>query len=1217
MKLRDFGLVMVCFCALCAGRLFAQGTDLGTIRGTVTDTSGAVVPGATVVITDLATNTSHQLTSNADGNYEAFGLNAGSYKALVTAPGFASEEIDGIVLTGSSVINADARLRPSTTQQTVEVTAEAPLVNSDNQTISETLNSREIIDLPRDSRDVYDFLYLNPNITQSGEPGDFKFLGAQSYGASFTVDGQASNGGIFGTQTSSQPSLEAISEVNVLSTDFSAEYAGIANVRIMSKRGTAKYHGSLFYENENSALSAWTVQDKVNAANFAPTPFQSSYTKPFVNINDLGGSFGGPIPVGKLKDNTWFFMSYERDYSASPVQVGPTTTLANPQLWTGNFSGVLDADKPAVPAGIVLTPQEIAQDTVGGLGQQFIQIPQRLLNPYVQKMIQLYYPKIGTSAPINPVTGTIPDYEAEMPGLNVQDLGTFRLDHDFTQNDHVFSALNIGNFGGNSGNLVAQPLTGLGLIQDSRRNYTLANSWSRVIRPNLINEARGGFNWQNLLYHSNTTLQDSLSSIGFTQQQINDYGSVVGAAELPTNGQMAVSVNGFAGVGSGGRSVWRPENQKLMTFGDTLTWVLGRHNLRMGGDTVRNQAEDGYTSNRGDPRGLLTYSEPGTEGWADLLLGLPPNSVTYVANARPPMNVHNWGNGYFVQDDFKVTPNLTLNLGFRYELQTPFIDTNSLMVNFDPDYYNASTGQVGRFIVPSTSALAYLTPSIVNYGVVTAAQAGLGIGPGLVKTDYGDVAPRIGFAWRLGSKSVLRGGWGVYYDVSAAQGIRDALESAGFNQGATARGTTVPFTGWPTSSADNFSPINGGSLRGFGNTPSVNIISSNLRNPRIQQYNLSFERELGWHSALRVSYLGSWMTGLIEGKDLQEIPPNNIPFGTTQGDGVTICDPYQGDCAYSPQDMARMRFPALGDFVMNYTNLGHGYSNAAQIQVEHRFSSGFQFLANYTYLSQIVTTPDTDNSSLGGEQYDPFSSAVESGQDAFVSHNRFVAYGVYDLPVGRGRQFGSSMSHWLDAAVGGWQTTFNMFIKSGDFFTPYWVCNDCDPVIPGNIISGAIDAVEDFGATPSFRATTVSNNFYLPNGNWNAAAFGVPSVGSDLFSNPAAAPRNLLEGPGAWGLNLGVHKMFHIGERVMAMLGADADNLLNHPIFMPDQNYAGGGSPFAMLGTFNVAVNQTTGTLLPITDITPNPLFGQKLQTFEQEAVAGSRQIRLRLRITF
>ena len=178
-------------------------------------------------------------------------------------------------MNGSDTVSANAVLKVSVASESVEVTADAPLVDADDQTISDTITSRAVIELPRDSRDVYSFLYLNPNITQSGTDGSFKFLGAQSYGASFSLDGQRSNGGIFGEPTASQPSLEAVGDINVLSNDFSAEYAGIANVRVTTKRGGAGYHGSAFYNNKNSALAAWTLQDLIGKANFAPTPFQS------------------------------------------------------------------------------------------------------------------------------------------------------------------------------------------------------------------------------------------------------------------------------------------------------------------------------------------------------------------------------------------------------------------------------------------------------------------------------------------------------------------------------------------------------------------------------------------------------------------------------------------------------------------------------------------------------------------------------------------------------------------------------------------------------------------------------------------------------------------------------------------------------------------------------------------------------------------------------
>jgi hypothetical protein len=263
---------------------------------------------------------------------------------------------------------------------------------------------------------------------------------------------------------------------------------------------------------------------------------------------------------------------------------------------------------------------------------------------------------------------------------------------------------------------------------------------------------------------------------------------------------------------------------------------------------------------------------------------------------------------------------------------------------------------------------------------------------------------------------------------------------------------------------------------------------------------------------------------------------------------------------------------------------------------------------------------DTGNSSLGGITYNPFQPNQDYGQEAFVPHNRFVAYGIYDLPVGKGKRFGSSLSGWANTLLGGWQTSFNMFAKSGAGFTPYWVCDDCGPVSPGNVGVGSVDAVGDFNNT-SFRPTVIGNYKHRVGDQiWDPNAFGLPLLGADMFSNPAVAKRNLLIGPGAWGVNLGVHKEFHFGERVMASLGADFDNIFNHRLFAPDNNYGGGGGPFAMLGDFNVTVNPTTLKLNPIdpvNDVTLNDAFGRLLNTFTQEGVDSRRTVRLRLRITF
>lgn len=1242
-------IISMIFLFCTASVVHAQGTDLGTIRGTVTDSSGAVVPKAVVSIVDLETNTSRQTSTNAQGEYELFGVNSGKYKVTFSAPGLSTEELTNVVVNGSSIVGVNATLHVSSSSEVVTISAEAATINTEDQTVSDTIGSRAIVDLPRDSRDVYSFLYLNPNITQADASGSgtFKFIGSQSYGASISLDGQRSNGGIFGTATQSEPSLEAVDEVTVLSSDFSADYAGVANIRVTTKRGGADYHGSAFYNNKNSALAAWTLFDKQGQAQFQPTAFQSKYPTPYFNTNDIGGSVGGPIPLLK---KTWFFTAYERDYDVSPVNIA-SNTIPHPSLYTGDFSGLTDVPtdptvcvpgsvisaKPLVPSSVasVLTLQETATDTetvtdcTGNMTQRFIQIPSRLLNPTVQQLINTYYPKIGLAVPIDPKTGRIlGGYQTTLPGNSTQDNGTLRLDHDFSERNHLYGVYNVSNQISAAAPVV-NPFTGLGLTKNDRRNNTVSLSFTHSFKTTMVNEARGGFNKQSLLRHSNTSLQGFLSTIGFDQTDIAAYGSVVGPFALSTFGHPAISFSStFATFANGGRNTFRPLDQDLVTFGDTLTWIVGKHDFRMGGDVVRNAAVDGFALNRGNPRGSMTYTGTGTNPFTRFLLGLPPTSVSYVLQPRPPMDVHNWEHGYFVQDTWKVTPKLSVNLGLRYELVTPFVDKNDLIANFDPNYVNPSTGQLGRFVIPSTKTLKYLDTRIISFGYVLAKDSGLGVGRGLVRMDKTDFAPRVGVAYRLGAKSVIRGGYGIYYPTSAAQGIRDPIATNPFNQAITKKVKPDPLDGWP-GFTHGISPISGGDITsGLSSTPAVNVVPFGLRQPRIHQYNATFEREIGWGSSVRFSYLGSTMHGLIAGKDLNELQPSDVPFGTNVVDNNgnptgTFCDPVNNqDCGISNADAARYRFPLLGDFVLSYGNYGHAQSNAFQTQFDHHFSHGLMFNISYTYLDQKSTALDTANSSLGGITYNQFQPNSDYGIDGYTSRHRVVAYGIYDLPFGRGRQYGASMSRWADAIVGGWETTFNMFAKSGTGFTPFWICDDCNPIEPGNIGISSLDAVGDFNSEPSFRPVLLSNN-YKQNGNqiWNPNAFGLPSIGPDIFTQAGVVKRNMLWGPGTWGVNLGVHKDFQFGERVRAQLGADIDNVFNHPLLSPDANAGGGGGTFALLGDFNVRVDPITGKLLPIdpaVDITSiNSDFGKLKNTFAQEGIDNRRTVRLRLRITF
>jgi hypothetical protein len=893
-----------------------------------------------------------------------------------------------------------------------------------------------------------------------------------------------------------------------------------------------------------------------------------------------------------------------------------------------------DSGKPDVPAGTQLTPQEMADDTVGGLGQQFIRIPSRLLNPNVQALISTYFPKIDPTIPINSSNGRLGElFQTLMPSLVTRDVGTLRADHDFSDRDHIYGVYTGQAFVGGS-SAVRSPFTGLGLTQRDVRTNTLSGSYVRTIRNNIINEARGGFNREFRVRHSNTTLQSFLSSIGLDQSAIDAYGAVVGAQELATRGHPVIQYGSryTSFDRSGDRNTDRQESQYLATFGDTLTWVVRNHNLKMGADFVHNEGLDGFSTNRGNPRGTMSYNTGGapTNAFADFLLGLPPVKVTYIAKTRPDMDVTNWEQGYFFQDDWKIKPKLTLNLGVRYELVSPWVDKHDILLNFDPTFNN----NTGRFIVPSAQTLSYLDPRIpATLPTVTASQSGLGVGRGLVRTDKNNIAPRIGFAWGIGEKSVVRGGYGVYFPTSAAQGIRDPISTNGFNQALTKQTGPVngPLQPWPT-------PMTGGDVILDSSAFSINAVPVGLHEPLVQQFNATFERQLGLRTAVRFSYLGTHATGLIGGIDLNEIAPSNNPWGTTTdptggtiGDGVTPCSPDDGDCWPSLADYARLPYPTLGDYLLTYGNYGHSQANIFQTQVERRYTNGLMFNASYTYTNQKSTGIDGGNSSLGGVPYDPFNPNLDYTDDAWVSHHRFVFYGVYDLPVGRNRTYGRGLSKWTDAVIGGWQTTFQMFAKSGTAFTPYWTCDNCGNsarmVGPGNIASESVDALGDFDDFIGYRPLIVGNyKAHVGDQVFDPNAFAPPPMGADVFTNSGVARKNLLWGPGAWGVNFGVHKDFHFGERVIASLGADFDNIFNHPIRMPNLDFA--DSSFSYLGGFNIKIDPATlqpalqvgddcGNDPGVLCLNSNSDFARLFSTFPQEGVDSRRSIRLRLRITF
>jgi hypothetical protein len=1265
----------MCFVAY-TPNLFAQGSDLGTIRGLVTDSSGALVPNAQVQITNMGDLRVFSFKTDARGEYSAPALVPGQYKAAITAPGFETSVITGIVLNGSDVSQQNAVLHPATQTVNVQVTSQAVGIDTEDSTLSQTLNSTAVVTLPRDSRDINEFLYLDPSITVGAGTGGapeflptFKAIGTQSYGASFSLDGQRNSGGVFGEQTRSEPSLESVGELNVLSNNFSAEYAGVLNIRVNTKSGGAQNHGSLFYNDVNSGLAANQMLGTVGAS------------KPHSNLTQTGGSWGGPIP--KLK-NSFFFMAYEYWNQAYPLPESNVTGVLSPKVQGGDFSEVnlcndptlatINADSPggAAPAGLSLgTCASSGATVVTG-------VPSSVQNPLTSKLVSLYFPQNIPDSNVNPVTGTINSYSTTLPGFDRTQMGDLRIDHDFNSSNRLYGVYH-GSTEDSATSAVSFPYTGLGLNQYIRHNSALQVSYTRIFTPNLVNEARGGFNTENAAYGDNTTVSSFLSSIGMSPTDITAYGGLIGTGSLGLLGNPNITFGGsVAAMGDDARSSDRNLTQHLLTFGDTLSWQKGHHSLKFGADFVRNEALDSFGALRDTPQSTMSYSGTGSNlaGYTNFLLGNAPHKYTYVYVPRPPMDVSNWETGYYAQDDVRVNSRLTLNLGFRYDRYTPYVDKNDIMANFDPNYTNAMTGQKGVYLIPSAKTLQYLIPSEKalppnGIGYIIASQSGFGIGRGLVRPDRFDYGPRVGWAYRLNDKQVFRGGAGVFYPTSAAHQIRDPLATNTFNAEYTFQALSgSPISPWPGSTTDTTGtvPIAGGALIGFNNYPTAEWIPFGIKNPRLIQWNATFEQQLAWQTTVRVSYIGSAQQGLIMQYDVDMIQPSDNPFGTTQGDANFVgdqpqpqttpynaCDPYaDGDCAYSYADDSRVTFPVLGDYVGGAVNRGKSMTNSLQVQAQRK-AKNLTYSVAYTYLDQKTSAGDAGQQSFGTGSYNPFNANYDYTRDYYVSTHRVVAYAIYDLPIGRGQRYGANMNRLTDAIIGGWQATTNGFWKSGIGFTPTWSCGDCDPTMAGNIASGDEDATGDEG--PQYRARIVNNPYAGQGklyqfaaeptdslGNPSATApFLPPDLGSTYWTDPTVARRGALTGPSTWGVNLGLHKSFHINDRIAVKIGADADNVFNHAMLSPTSL-----DTFGNIGTIN---NLTPASLDGVSDGTPlapgvgtpggpaqpalqpftsvgngtggvstfvyNPAFGLKNVSYSQEGIAGNRVIRLIGRITF
>jgi hypothetical protein len=556
-----------------AGSARAQ-SIFGTVRGTVFDAQRNVVPGASVVVTDEATNVARDAVTDSAGNFEVPNLRPGSYSVEVSLAGFKKVKRSGLLLRAASVALADIQLEVGGVDEVVQVTAEGQNnITLESPSISRGLDEQQIRDLPRNSRDIQDFLTLNPNVV--GGFDSIQFLGGRTYGVSYVQDGQLSVAGIFGEVSNSAPGLDAISEMQVLSNSYSAEYGGLAGVVVSTKRGANQFHGSGFYDFNSNALNALTYGETLNGVT-RDDPNADTHEHRY------GVSLGGPI----IKDRTFFFANYEgsrlKQLGGGARAIVPTTAMR-----AGDFSG----------ASFTLTDPET------GLPFPNNVIPADRIDPAARKIIDMFYPLPNQDALSNGYGA----YRQIVPLDRNRDRTDLRVDHELTKNDSLFSrfswqnrdpdAFTFEQTGSNGGT----GLVNSGILDRSSKAITWANGWTRVLSSTMVNELRGG-------YSSTTANRRSHFIAGQVGQSLG--------IDVPALAQDAPGFPTFLFSGANRPSdirdqrqnTFRDVDQSAISISNNLTWLKGQHSLKVGGLYSHNLAKDGYSTGANESKGRYTFS---------------------------------------------------------------------------------------------------------------------------------------------------------------------------------------------------------------------------------------------------------------------------------------------------------------------------------------------------------------------------------------------------------------------------------------------------------------------------------------------------------------------------------------------------------------------------------------------------------------------------------
>ncbi len=1080
--------------------LAAQST-YGTILGSVKDSSGAALPNAAVSLTNLDKNETLQAKTNSVGQYEILNLLPAHYSLSVEAKGFETFSATNILLVSRQTLRIDASLQVGQISQSVTVNeSEVGTIATDSQVIQETFTPQQLQNLPANVRAAgntspYNFLQVLPGV-QSDDSGQLSIQGGIPSQAQFSVDG-ISTTDVTGNSplTNAFPSSESIAEIKVQGVGSEAEYGQVGDVTTISKSGTNEVHGGLFWYSQNAAL---------NAINFGST------TKPKLIANDFGATIGGPVIIPHVyngKNKTFYFGTYEgfRYPKTSTIQdTVPTQAERN-----GNFSA------EGVTVTSPTTGLPYANDT----------IPMSLINPVALKVLSLYpLPNAGETTSVHAA-----NYIVNKDTSYHSDQYDIRVDQYLNSKQSIFARWTYKNINQISANDLLVPSSS---NPDIYHLFVFAYNYS--ITPTIYNEARFGFTTED------TGTTNSYNGTAFSQSL-----GLQGLIGLPAffNGLPEFDINNLTGL-TADRLTGITHSRTYQGV-DNVTWNKGRHVVKFGFDYRHIQAVDPLGFLGGDNYGNFQFNGKFTGSpFGDFLEGIPDQ--TGFDNVQQDNNGSSNHYNAYIQDSFRVNSKLTLEYGLRFEFHPGYTDASGNIGNFDTSYAKSGAviypdtagGLLATGFLQSANACPTLGSSVgpsLNGApcmpVLSASEAGL---PNSLRTAPKRFMPRFGFAYRpFGNKTVFRGGFSMY-NTEVLGSIYYAL--TGTLQAATYTYTNSIVNGAPAIQFPNVKTGGSGITVAPAGTDYFGTANQiNWKDPYTMQWNFSIDRDLGFNTGLRASYIGMGTRDLVWAPNL-----NQSYYSTTP---------------YADQPLSSRPFPNWG-VINTRANGANSNYESAQLEINHRYKSGLTLNSAYTFAKNLADNAGYSTSTFAGENagartMDADDLKHEYGPVAGTRKNRWISSFIYELPVGRGRQFGSNWNRATDAVIGGWQLSSIFLIQSGPYLTPYF--SGGDPSGTGSGVIGRAQAPDIVG-TPNLSNPT--------SGDWfNAAAFTCPGtpgwtpgtaclIGNPGYGNPIgrfgnAGPGTVI-GPGTVNLNAGLSKRFAITERINMKIEASFTNVLNH-----------------------------------------------------------------------